>query len=121
MDDLKAPFREFEERNPYRNAWESFVAGYEYANRNKHSSTEITLTDCTTKNLGAHADPKRVTSTQNTETVPMHDREGNYIGEWNGKIESGAQYISGVERYKNEFEIPPGTKLGKRPSKTTAK
>jgi len=33
-----------------------------------------------------------VNSYKQSETVPMHDREGNYVGEWNGKIESGPRY-----------------------------
>jgi NADPH-dependent curcumin reductase CurA len=31
-------------------------------------------------------------SNKESETKPMYDREGNYLGEWNGKVTTGAQY-----------------------------
>lgn len=31
-------------------------------------------------------------SHKHPETVPMYDRDGKYLGEWNGKVESGPKY-----------------------------
>lgn len=52
------------------------------------------------------------------EAVQLYKHPDHITGD--GKMVSTHNpYTAGIETYKNEWPIPPGTKLGKRPSKTS--